>query len=179
MCFKHDLIPGMLECWSTLWHEASMTHPSSSRTYLPHHKLGTCVKAVCNLIIIMIIMIIITILIITPHQCMYLVQSGGQGTGSSQGAGLEQRIQQTLQGAGSALQQSLRSIQGKHTQQRCTVSSVVAEQTSSIAECCVVLLIELQHCTVSGGIAKHTSRIAKYSVLYCCQDCSIAQSQAV
>ena len=48
---------------------------------------------------------------------MYLVQSGGQGIGSSQGAGLEQRIQQTLQGAGSALQQSLRSIQGKHMQQ--------------------------------------------------------------
>ncbi|KAA6424828.1 MAG: hypothetical protein FRX49_05002 [Trebouxia sp. A1-2] len=38
--------------------------------------------------------------------------SGGQGVGSSQGAGLEQRIQQTLQGAGSALQQSLRNIQG-------------------------------------------------------------------
>ena len=115
LCFKHDLIPGMLECWSTLRHEASMTHPSSSRTYLAHHKLGTCVKAVCNLIIIIMIVIIITILIITPHQCMYVVQSGGQGTGSSQGAGLEQRIQQTLQGAGSALQQSLRSIQGKHT----------------------------------------------------------------
>ena len=139
-CLKHDLIPGMFERWSTLQHEASTTHPLSPRTYLAHHEPGTCIKAVCSLIIINMIVIIITILIITPHQCMYVVQSGGQGTGSSQGAGLEQRIQQTLQGAGSALQQSLRSIQGKHTQ---------------------------QHCTVSGSIAKHTSSIAKYSELYC------------
>jgi len=157
----------MLECWSTLQHAASTTHPSSSRTYLAHHELGTCVKAVCNSIIIIMIVIIITVLIITPRQCMYLVQSGGQGTGSSQGAGLEQRIQQTLQGAGSALQQSLRSIQGKHTQQHCTVSSSIAEHTSSIAKYCVVLLIDLQHCTGSGSIAKHTSGIAKYSELYC------------
>ena len=103
--------------------------------YLAHHELDS------NLVVIVVaISILIVIIIITPHQCMYLVQSGGQGTGSSQGAGLEQRIQQTLQGAGSALQQSLRSIQGKHTQ---------------------------QHCTVSGGIAKHIFSVATYSLLYC------------
>ncbi len=79
--------------------------------YLAHHELES------NIIILTTIINII----VTLHQRMYVVQSGGQGTGSSQGAGLEQRIQQTLQGAGSALQQSLRSIQGKHTQQHCTV----------------------------------------------------------